>query len=181
MAAPDAAHNCPVCLEAYVPRRKPRIFVECGHDSCTQCIVDMAAHGRDRCPTCTHIVRMAGDLPVIWRLIGDGPASKEAEDIRPPPRPSRAWALIVADEAPWVRPFDFGMFVEAPHMALGFLLLAIAIIGVNMLGRAMHHLRHLIFLTPAILLLAIIICNLFVCAYNGGVVMVAILRGTIFQ
>lgn len=187
MAAPAAAHNCPVCLEDYVPRRKPRIFVECGHDACTQCIVDMAAHGRDRCPTCTKPVRMAADLPVIWRIIGDGPASKEAEEFRPAPRAARlpwAWPDADADEvAPWDRPLDMRIFAEAPHMGVFFCIIAGLLVLMSLVNRVMHHLKHLVCLTPIVLLIVcmgwnafVILYNAFVSVYNGGVVAVGIAR-----
>ena len=75
--------SCPVCKDHYEPTRKPRMFVECGHDSCTQCIIDMKAAGRHRCPMCNVPVKMEPNLPIMWSIIGSGPSSRVPETLRP--------------------------------------------------------------------------------------------------
>lgn len=85
--------SCPVCKDHYEPTRKPRMFVECGHDSCTQCIIDMKAAGRHRCPMCNVPVKMEPNLPIMWSIIGSGPSSRVAETLRPGIKVKSEWTV----------------------------------------------------------------------------------------
>ncbi len=85
--------SCPVCKDHYEPTRKPRMFVECGHDSCTQCIIDMKAAGRHRCPMCNVPVKMEPNLPIMWSIIGSGPSSRVPEVLRPGIKVKSEWTL----------------------------------------------------------------------------------------